>query len=270
MAKYSEWSAELEAALAEPFPADWVKQKKAGRGERSTSISFVPWHRYVSKLNSLCGGGWSMGTPLVLHVGDKLVLAIPVTIFGVTRVNFGDEDDSEWETQVDEKTGEETEKKTMYGSPCTNAFAQSFKRTCALFGIGLDMYNKGGAKAQPATQADPLDAVAPGKKAGGKTWKQLLADEEGKGFVTWALKSFTTMAPALRTALTEALAPKADATQSILLENELHVALNLDAVTPDQEKRVRDAIEGGDVDQVRIAADWVANQIQRKKLGAGV
>ncbi len=54
MAKFSEWSNELEAALAEPFPAEWQKQKSAG----GAKITFVPWYRYVAKLNELCGGGW--------------------------------------------------------------------------------------------------------------------------------------------------------------------------------------------------------------------
>ncbi len=139
---------------------------------------------------------------------------------------------------------------------------------------------EGNARTAPTPQRTPsardgfsLDEVAGSatSKAKGRTYRELLQTDEGRGFIKWQLDKVTTLSPQKRTALTEALAPqKADATQSILLENELNVALNLDAVTPDQEKRVRDAIEGGDVDQVRIARDWVEGQIQKRKLGAGV
>lgn len=124
MAKYTEWCPALEAALAEPFPAAVVKQKSKG----GTRIAFVSWHHYVRRLNALVGSGWSMGEPVVREIAGKLVLGVPVTILGVTRVNFGDEDEG----------------KDDYGTASTNAWAQAFKRTCALFGIGLDMYDKDG------------------------------------------------------------------------------------------------------------------------------
>lgn len=125
MAKYTEWCPALEAALAEPFPAAVVKQKSKG----GTRIAFVPWHHYVRRLNALVGSGWSMGEPVVREIAGKLVLGVPVTILGVTRVNFGDEDEG----------------KDDYGTASTNAWAQAFKRTCALFGVGLDMYDKDGS-----------------------------------------------------------------------------------------------------------------------------
>lgn len=145
MAKYTEWCPALEAALSEPFPAAVVKQKSKG----GTRIAFVPWHHYVRRLNALVGSGWSMGEPVVREVAGKLVLGVPVTILGVSRVNFGDEDEG----------------KDDYGTASTNAWAQAFKRTCALFGIGLDMYDKDGsgeavvqqAQQEPAREASVED-----------------------------------------------------------------------------------------------------------------
>lgn len=145
MAKHTEWSAELENELSRPFPANVVSklEKKSKKSGSSTMIDFVSWHHYVRRLNDLVGSGWSMGTPLiqVIGVGEdaKLLVGLPVTIFGVTRINFGTED----------------EDKDDYGDAATNAWAQSLKRTLALFGMGLDMYLKGKpGYARPASAGD--------------------------------------------------------------------------------------------------------------------
>lgn len=281
MAKFGHWCPELEAALTEPFPAEWVQQKKAGKGEGSRSISFVPWHRYVSRLNVLVGDGWQMGTPITVHVGEKLCMGIPLTIHGVTRINWGDEDDSEWEEVTNRATGEVEEKKTMYGSPVTNAFAQAFKRTCALFGMGLYLYEKGQPapasaaqevqRAQNAPRTAPdgfnLDTVAPGKKANGRTWRELLTTEDGRGFVRWAVENMGTLSTVGKDALRAAL--DAPVTQIVLLENELNKAIDLDVLTPDQITRIQKVIEKGDPDEVRISLDWTRTQVEKRRLGGG-
>lgn len=277
MAKYDHWSDELERDLAAPFPAEWIKTKKAGKGENSASISFVPWYRYVSKLNALVGSGWIMGTPLTEHIEGKLCMGLPITIFGVTRVNWGDEDDSEWEEVVNRQTGETEEKKTMYGSPITNSYAQAFKRTCALFGMGLDLYDKGGRGAQSAPQKAPdaprtardafsLDTVAgsPTSKAKGRTWRQLLETDEGRGYVKWALEKQTTMAPNARAALTEALkGQKADAVSSVLLQDAVNRAANAGAINEDQAARIEESIQKGESDEMRVALDWLKDQMAK-------
>lgn len=278
MAQFAEWTEELEAALAEPFPAEWVKSKKAGKGERSTSISFVPWHRYAERLNALVGGGWSMGEPVTLHVGDKLVMGLPLTILGTTRVNFGDEDDSEWEEVLNKDTGELEDKKTMYGSPCTNAFAQAFKRSCALFGIGLYLYNKGGASAKPAPSSQPvgvqhsnvpdsgvLDYEITFGKHQGKTWAWVR--ENDASYITFALDKLKP--PKLPNEVREALkiAPESDpGTDAVLLEDALGRAAAVGAVTIEQSARIEEAIREGDTDHMRVALDWLNQQMERKKL----
>lgn len=142
MPRFTEWCPELEAALAEPFPREVIKVKEQG----GTKIEFVPWHHYVRRLNDLVGPGWSMGEPVIaktdpyekwrkprgnepgqmVTMPGRFVIAVPVTILGVTRVNVGDE----------------SEGKDDYGTPSTNALAQAFKRTLALFGMGLEFYDK--------------------------------------------------------------------------------------------------------------------------------
>jgi hypothetical protein len=119
---FSVWCPDLATALAEPFPAAMVQTKtKGGR-----SISFVSWHHYTEKLNALVGHEWAMEPPIPMQAGGKLVVAVGLTILGVTRWNVGDED-------ADHEG---------YGSGATNAFAQAYKRAAALFGMGLDMYDK--------------------------------------------------------------------------------------------------------------------------------
>lgn len=133
MAKFTEWCPALEAALAEPFPPEFVQQKKKG----GTAIDFVAWHHYARRLNELVGGGWSVGELSMREVGGKLLIALPLTILGATRTNVGTED----------------EDKDDYGDAGTNAWAQAFKRSASLFGVGLGMYDKGGAAARHQQQS---------------------------------------------------------------------------------------------------------------------
>lgn len=128
MAKYAEWCEGLEHDLAEPFPSSLIQQKRKG----GSNISFVAWHAYAARLNDLVGSGWSVGELTMREVGGKLVTMLPLTIFGTTRVNVGSED----------------EDKDDFGDASTNSWAQAFKRSCALFGLGLSMYDKFGSVAK--------------------------------------------------------------------------------------------------------------------------
>ena len=51
-----------------------------------------------------------------------------------------------------------------------------------------------------------LDAKAPGAKAGGKTWRELLADEDGRGYVDWAIRKMDRLDYSAKEQLTLALA----------------------------------------------------------------
>lgn len=137
MARFNEWSPALEAALAEPFPAEFIQKKTKG----GSSVSFVGWNIYVMRLNELVGPGWNMGEPILKEVGGKLIMGLPVTIFGVTRVNFGSEDEEHGNADDDGKVRD-------FGSAETNSFAQSLKRTLALFGMGITLYDKHGSWAK--------------------------------------------------------------------------------------------------------------------------
>jgi hypothetical protein len=150
MARFDRWSPELEAALAEPFPREWIKTKRvSGR-----DIAFVHWHLYAHRLNELVGPGWSMGEPILREVGGKLVMGVALTIFGVTRTNFGSEDEEHGNAEeVDDGKGGTKKVVRDFGSAETNAFAQAFKRACSLFGLGLALYDKDGLMRRPSTAA---------------------------------------------------------------------------------------------------------------------
>lgn len=140
--QFAEWTPDLAVALADPFPDAWVKEKVQG-GSR---IRFVPWFRYAERLNELVGPeGWS--TSLSLHeVGGKLVVVASLTVLGVTKQNVGDED----------------EDKDNFGTACTNAFAQAYKRAAALFGLGLYMYDKDAPRGQQRPSRAPARRPANG------------------------------------------------------------------------------------------------------------
>lgn len=118
---YDEWCEGLVAALNEPFPDEYHSTKRRG----GTLLTFVPWYRYVERLNELVGSGWSIERPDIRDYGGRLVVGVRLTILGVTRQNFGDE----------------IEEKDTFGTPITNAYAQAFKRSCAMFGLGLYLYD---------------------------------------------------------------------------------------------------------------------------------
>lgn len=271
MALYDEWSEALERDLAMPFPPEQIKQKKAGKGESAQMISFVPVWRYVERLNALVGGGWSMGTPIIVHLGDKLLMGLPITIHGVTRINWGDEDDSEYETKVNTQTGEEYESKTMYGSPVTNAFAQSFKRTCALFGMGLDMYlTKGGAKtapqnrpAQSTPNTSPSKAAVPKcEKCGGAMWDN--RPKKASGEFKPNSPDFACKDKTCKHAVWEEKAT--DPVAAVKLQDALNRAALMNAVTIDQSARIEKVLDEADADHMATALAWLETQMQKRLL----
>jgi hypothetical protein len=129
-ALFTEWCPELERALAEPFPVE-LHMQKGGKG------TFVSVHHYVARLNRLVGvHGWTMEPPQTFHAGNKLGMAVGVTILGVTKWNVGDEMEDHGEPDDDGKVRD-------FGSSCTNSWAQAAKRCLAYgFRMGLYLYDK--------------------------------------------------------------------------------------------------------------------------------
>jgi hypothetical protein len=130
---HTEWTPDLEAALAEPFADELHKTLTKG----GTAITFVSVWDYVRRLNDLVGdSGWQ--NQVTLHdAGGRLIATVSLTILGITKTNVGDE--------AEEKEG--------YGTAATNAWAQGLKRAASMFGLGLYLYDKKGrAAAKPKPQ----------------------------------------------------------------------------------------------------------------------
>ena len=148
MARFTEWCPELEAALSEPFPREHHAQK-------DRKGTFVTTRHYVARLNELVGvGGWSMEPVVSFHSGNKLGLAVGVTVLGVTKWNVGDEMEDHGEPGEDGKVRD-------FGSSSTNSWAQSFKRCMAYgFGMGLYLYDKDWTKQYLAGRAPASNGAA--------------------------------------------------------------------------------------------------------------
>lgn len=131
---HTEWSPELIAALAEPFPPEAHTTMTDAPGKPI----IVGIHEYKDRLNRTVGPhGWESGVRLQA-IGGKMVSIVSVTILGVTKENVGDE------VEVPELNAKGNEK--IIGSPSTNSYSQAFKRSCSDFGLGAYLYDKARAR----------------------------------------------------------------------------------------------------------------------------
>lgn len=156
-------TAKVVEALSEPFPAEALEVKTL----KGQDIRYVSWPWYVRRLNEVTPN-WSMSEPVLKEVGGKLVVGISLTINGVTRWNYGDE-----ELERD-----------SYGTPVVNGFAQAFKRTAAMFGVGLYLYDSDAAKrAQKSAPRPP--AAKPMAKADTKSKPTEINTDRWPDAVAW-------------------------------------------------------------------------------------
>lgn len=115
---------DIELDLAKEIHPSLLRQKKAG----GTVLDYIPWWNAIRLLNAYAPG-WT-NTVEVKQIGEKCVLvtglSIPAKEGVFTRYNVGLEDDD----------------KEGYGDPASNSFSMGFRRTAALFGLGLYLYFK--------------------------------------------------------------------------------------------------------------------------------
>ena len=176
------------------FPTDWVKQHPVH------GFDYVPWYRYAEVLDGTVGHeGWSVPRIEWLDVAGKLMCTVAVEINNVVKVNVGDEDQ--------EMSG--------YGSAATNAYAQGFKRACALHGIGRYLYHDDEVSASvpaesrpqepaprqapPPSSGNPLDGMVGFGKYRDSTWQYVI--ETDPKYIDWALKNTDRIDDVIRAAL---------------------------------------------------------------------
>lgn len=135
--------AEILADFAKPIPKQCIGERTQG----GRKIAYLPWY-IVAEVLDAYAPGW-VGEPTNIQIlSQRVVVTYRLTIQtaeGIfTRVNTGTESDwDEEEMVVDQRTGEE-KKAQHYGDPTSNAQRMAFKRAAADFGIGRDLYDKGG------------------------------------------------------------------------------------------------------------------------------
>ena len=106
-----------------------------------------------------------------------------------------------------------------------------------------------------------LGDVAPGKKAEGKTWAELLETDNGRGFVAWAIKSMDRLDASAKKLLQNALNAAKDApapvqasgTDVVKLQDLINRCANADVINIEQAASAEQVLESGDAKKIAEA-----------------
>lgn len=118
--------------LQKPIKRRHLETKMKGGQE----LTFCPWYRTKRYLDHYTRGHWSKD--IEMHTTDRRIfVTVTLTIYAsdatVTRSATG--------TEQLYKTGSNGDvKEIAYGDPSSNAESMAFRRACAMFGLGLDLY----------------------------------------------------------------------------------------------------------------------------------
>lgn len=130
----------LQRQLAEPFPPALVdflghSVKSLPDGTKTcTAVPFVKvWH-YVSRLNQLAYGQWSLEEePVLTSTPLKVMVTLKLKILGHSMIGIGEE----FWTETRRKDGKSIS--VPRENAVENAWAQAFKRCLQALGLGLDL-----------------------------------------------------------------------------------------------------------------------------------
>lgn len=116
--------AEILADLRRPIPKRLLDTKTL-QGNR---ITFIPWHRAQKILNHYTNGFVTYEVRDRTITEHRIMLTVRVTIHAQEGAYFQD------------GTGIEDLTVKGYGDEQSNAESMAFRRACARFGLGLDLY----------------------------------------------------------------------------------------------------------------------------------
>lgn len=138
-AKPGEWSlAQIQEALSRPLPPNYLKKLK----DKGNAL-YLPWWR-ANKILDKYAPGWTFEIRLTLLSADRIFmigrLTIPTSEGNVYREASGTEELKR--EKYNQETGEIEIKELAYGDPSSNAESMCFRRCCARFGLGLNLYQK--------------------------------------------------------------------------------------------------------------------------------
>lgn len=116
---------DILADLRRPIPQRLLEIKTL-QGNR---ITFIPWHRAQKILNHYTNGFCTYEVRDRTITDHRIMLTVRVTIHAQEGTFFQD------------GTGIEDLTVKGYGDEQSNAESMAFRRACARFGLGLDLYN---------------------------------------------------------------------------------------------------------------------------------
>ena len=114
--------------LKKPIPLRLLKVRSQG-GEQ---IVYIEWTTALRILDHYTNGHFDTEIISTTVLGDRVSVVTRVTIHALEGSYHRDASGTEFFGQ----------KHSGYGEPVTNAEAQSLKRSCSKFGIGLHLYDK--------------------------------------------------------------------------------------------------------------------------------
>lgn len=117
--------ADILADLAKPVPGRLLKTKRIA----GTTLTYIPWYR-AQKILEYYAPGWRGEVTKIVTGPDRIYVTYRIGI--PTREGW----------MHRESTGTERLDTDSFGDPSSNAESMAFRRACARFGLGLDLYEK--------------------------------------------------------------------------------------------------------------------------------
>lgn len=124
---------DILADMRTPIRERHLETKQKG-GE---TLTFCPWYRVARYVEHYTNGHWSKDVQM--HTTERRIfVTVTVTIDAADATVSRSATGTEKLYRVDEGTGEVSD--IAYGDPSSNAESMAFRRACANFGLGLDLY----------------------------------------------------------------------------------------------------------------------------------
>jgi len=124
--KYRRPITEILSDLSRPVPQKFL----ATRTQGGKKLTYIPWH-HAARFLDWYAPGWEGSVKDIRQVGNLVVVTYAITIHA-QEGSF-----------TREATGQEILDKNFTDAVCA-AEQQAFKRACARFGLGLELYNDNG------------------------------------------------------------------------------------------------------------------------------
>lgn len=117
---------EVLTALRQPVPNSVISIKKL----KGQEIPYIPWYTLCELLTERTDGMWEWEMEISHHANGKTVVLGKLTI------------QAEDVALTRQATGQEDDDCNSFGDPTSNAEAMAFRRACAKFLLGIELWDK--------------------------------------------------------------------------------------------------------------------------------